>query len=71
MPRMRRWSVSWRQVTIDALDESEDDHGVAQSCYVRDAGGLRATMFCMCGFVASGDSWEEAGAELDEHLDAE
>lgn len=26
------------------------------------------TLFCLCGFTASGIDWAEAGAEFDEHL---
>ncbi len=25
-------------------------------------------LYCLCGFNAWGDTWESAGAEMDEHL---
>ncbi len=30
-----------------------------------------ALISCVCGFMAKGDTWEEAGAEMDAHLDPE
>jgi len=45
--------------------------GVDGAAYQRGALRLQPTLFCACGFVAQGDTWEEAGAGLDAHLDDE
>jgi hypothetical protein len=47
------------------------EHGIHSAVYERAATGLQPTLFCLCGFAAQGDTWEEAGAELDAHLDEE
>ena len=51
-------------------DEDEPVHGVEAACYSAVGPGLwDCHLYCPCGFVARGDTWEEAGAELDEHLE--
>jgi len=36
--------------------------------YNRTLAGLDACLFCSCRFTARGETWEEAGAEMDDHL---
>lgn len=48
--------------------ETEDKCGIDGAIYQRTAAGLETRLFCSCGFVAKGETWEEAGVELDGHL---
>ena len=45
------------------------DHGIEAAVYSNSPVGFHPVLFCLCGF-STGHSfnWEEAGAELDEHL---
>ena len=47
---------------------AEVEHGIGDAAYRRHAGGLSPVLFCLCGHEAEGETWEEAGAKLDEHL---
>ena len=51
--------------------EPEAEHGIDGAVYARHAHGLVPVLFCLCGFETGpgNDSWEEAGAELDEHME--
>lgn len=55
-------------------DEDETPHGITQhgiaGGYYRHIGGgmYMANLICICSFTAQGDSWEEAGSSLDDHL---
>lgn len=49
-------------------DNTEDKCGIECAVYQRTASGLETRLFCTCGFVAEGETWEEAGIELDGHL---
>lgn len=44
----------------------DDEHGITAAYY--DALLKESVLECPCGFQARGDTWEEAGAELDDHL---
>ncbi len=50
------------------MAHNEDNCGIEGAVYQRVAGGLETRLFCSCGFVAKGETWEEAGIELDGHL---
>jgi hypothetical protein len=59
---------STKTAQLDALRQEE--HGVAEAAYVLvQSGTYFPTLICLCGFFARGETWEEAGAELDEHLE--
>ena len=45
-----------------------DVHGIDGAVYQNTPAGLLPTLFCECGQHFQGDTWEEAGAEYDEHL---
>jgi hypothetical protein len=46
------------------------EHGIDGAVYTNGPFGLTPRLECVCGFITSlaPRSWEEAGAELDEHL---
>jgi hypothetical protein len=50
--------------------EPEIEHGIDGGAYSHEGAGIFThNLFCLCNFVAEGDSWENAGAILDEHLE--
>ena len=51
------------------LSAEEEEHGVAQGVYDNIGGGV--ILVCLCNYGARGANWEEAGAELDAHLEDE
>lgn len=49
-------------------DEPETvDHGPTECAF--DNIRRSRVIFCACGHACYGDTWEEAGAEMDDHLD--
>ena len=42
------------------------DHGVSEGLY--DNLGRQVILVCLCGYEAAGPNWEEAGADLDDHI---
>ncbi len=54
----------------DAEDASADEGHGPIACYV-DALRHLLVLECACGERCEGDTWEEAGAEMDAHLDGE
>jgi hypothetical protein len=48
------------------------EHNV-EGIYYRNRGlpELDRVIECSCGFVATGDTWEDAGREYDQHLEEE
>ena len=53
-------------------------NNVLQTCEVQGAayqnmghGHVEPRIFCSCGFTAKGETWEDAGADYDAHLDDE
>ena len=59
-------------ITVNGDGESAVDgdeaHEVGDAVYQRTAAGLEPRLFCSCGFVAVGMTWEEVGEEYDAHL---
>lgn len=52
-------------------DEKEKaEHGIKEARYANTPCGLKAVLECICGEECDGgtDSWLDAGAELDYHL---
>jgi hypothetical protein len=45
-----------------------EEHGPKLAAYKNTGVNHEPTFVCLCGDVFVGDSWEEAGAEFDEHL---
>lgn len=46
-----------------------DEHDIGQAAYMLDGpGAYRPTLMCSCGKACSGETWEEAGGLMDEHL---
>jgi|GEM_PF-6510910 len=53
----------------DETVSEEVDHGIESAVYQRTAFGLQPRLECLCGETFLADSWEEAGADLDAHLE--
>jgi hypothetical protein len=54
----------------DLPEEGEELHEV-EAAYALALPGTRwPTLMCSCGFAAKAPTWEEAGAEFDEHVEA-
>jgi hypothetical protein len=57
-------------VTADAGEKEEQEHGPEQAAYMLTGPGpYQPTIICMCGEACSADTWEDAGAEFDRHLE--
>lgn len=54
--------------TVDM--EDGDEHGPESAVYdnVRIPGQQTPTIFCLCGHRCAGDTWADAGEDLDVHL---
>lgn len=46
------------------------EHGPALACYTNGVCGLEPMIECLCGEHFDGPTWEEVGADFDEHLHA-
>lgn len=45
-------------------------HGIQTAGYYSDGQTFHPFIMCLCGFQTQGsDSWEDAGSQLDEHLE--
>lgn len=44
-------------------------HGIGGAYYVSNGEQYQPCIECCCGWSTEGESWEEAGRELDEHLE--
>ena len=58
-------------------DETEIEHGIDggiydNMAYLAKGNVLAPRLYCLCGYLTSpsADCWEEAGADLDEHLES-
>jgi hypothetical protein len=60
-------------VSLDTVHDratDDDEHGIRGAVYQRRApDGLMCVLECLCGAIFVGDTWEEAGADLDHHLE--
>lgn len=46
---------------------ADEEHGIREGAYDNARGGT--VLWCLCGEACRGTNWEEAGAELDAHLE--
>ena len=60
----------------DELENGKINHGIGGGYYDNTArlakgGRMAPRLYCLCDYVTSPgcDTWEEAGADLDEHLE--
>lgn len=44
-------------------------HAFALACYRKSGGETLPTLECVCGMWWSGDTWEDTGSFLDDHLE--
>lgn len=47
---------------------SETEHGIG-AAYYSNLPTPTSVLECLCGYQARGETWEEAGSDLDEHLE--
>ena len=49
-------------------NDEQKDHGVDTAHYANMPSGLRQHIRCFCGEDFIGDSWQDVGEQLDEHI---
>ena len=52
----------------DETAKRSESHGIEVATYANGPDGYRPYMECTCGAGFRGYSWEEVGAEMDDHL---
>lgn len=45
-----------------------EEHGVDGAVYALTPVGYQPTIICLCGEERTGETWEEAGGQFDDHL---
>lgn len=48
---------------------SDCEHGIDAAYYEHTPTGLEPVLECLCRWLCRGLSWEEAGREMDKHLE--
>ena len=56
----------------DTETDQRGEHGVEEACYTNGPDGYQPVFRCLCGFGTGYwcGSWQAAGEEFDEHLEA-